>query len=193
MALFINIFLVGIGLSMDAFAVSVCKGLSGARIKRSHIFITALSFGLFQSFMPLLGWLLGESVQWLIEPVDHWIAFILLAAIGSKMIWDAFHEDGDGECAPEEDGRKFWIELFMLSVATSIDAFVVGISFAMAQIPIVEAMIVIGLTTFVLSLIGFLFGRRFGSRFERPATIAGGVILILLGIKVLLEHLGFLA
>ena len=193
MSQFVNIFLIGVGLSMDAFAVSVCKGLSSARTVKLRIFLTALSFGAFQAFMPLIGWLLGESVQWLIEPVDHWIAFILLAAIGAKMIWDAFHEDDD-ECADVAGvpWRKFLIELLLLSVATSIDAFVVGISFAMAQIPIVEAMVVIGCTTFVLSLVGFLIGSRFGSRFEKPATVAGGVILILLGIKVLFEHLGFL-
>ena len=191
MAQFLNIFLIGIGLSMDAFAVSVCKGLSSGGSRRWHILATAFSFGLFQAVMPLIGWLLGESVLWVIEPVDHWIAFVLLAAIGAKMIWDAFHEDDD-ECPSDTSGKKFWAELLVLSVATSIDAFVVGISFAMAQIPIFEAMIVIGVTTFVLSLAGFAVGGRFGDRFDRPATVAGGVILILIGLKVVAEHLGIL-
>lgn len=190
---FLSIFLIGVALSMDAFAVSVCKGLASKTIDWNRAFVVALSFGVFQAVMPLIGWLLGESVQWLIEPVDHWIACALLAGIGAKMIWDAFHDEDDDDAGAESaDAKSFLVELLLLSIATSIDAFVVGISFSMAQIPIVEAMVIIGITTFVLCLVGYGVGNRFGARFEKPATIAGGIVLILLGIKIVLEHLGML-
>lgn len=184
----LNMFLVGVGLSMDAFAVSVCKGLASRNINWARAFVTALSFGGFQAFMPLLGWALGLSIQAFIEPVDHWIAFVLLAAIGGKMVWDAFHDDG--ECKPgKESPAKFLSELLVLSVATSIDALVAGISFAMAGIDIWSAIAVIGATTFVLSLVGTVVGNRFGARFGKWATLAGGACLVLLGLKILLEHL----
>lgn len=188
----LDMFLVGVGLSMDAFAVSVCKGLSERRVNWARALVTALFFGAFQAGMPLLGWLLGTSVQSLIEPIDHWVAFVLFAAIGGKMLWDAFHEEG-GPCKPGVlSPFAFFAELVLLSVATSIDAFVAGISFAMANIDIWVAIGVIGATTFFLSLAGTLIGNKFGSRFERTATVAGGVALILLGLKILLEHLAIL-
>ncbi len=184
----IDMFLVGIGLSMDAFAVSVCKGLCDREVNWRRAIVTALFFGGFQAFMPLIGWLLGSSVQAYIEPFDHWIAFVLLAAIGAKMLWDAFHEEG--ECKPEQKQlSKFLTELVVLSIATSIDALVAGISFAMASIDIWMAITVIGCTTFVLSLVGTLLGNKFGSKFQRPATIAGGLALIALAFKILFEHL----
>lgn len=184
---FLDLLLVGVGLSMDAFAASVCKGLQQARINWKQAFVTALSFGLFQAFMPIIGWVLGSSFAQLIEPVDHWIAFVLLAFVGGKMLWDAFHEEGEGcGCEPARFDLR---ELLMLSVATSIDALVVGITFSMAGISIWVAAPVIGLTTFALSLAGFAIGNRFGARYERPATILGGVALILLGLKILIEHL----
>lgn len=187
----LDMFLVGVGLSMDAFAVSVCKGLSARSIDWGRAFVTALFFGGFQALMPLLGWLLGTSIQSFIEPIDHWIAFVLLAGIGIKMLWDAFHDDG--ACTPDkQDVRTFLAELVVLSIATSIDALVAGISFAMANIDIWVAITVIGVTTFVLSLVGTVVGNKFGSKFERAATIAGGVALIILGLKILLEHLGLL-
>ncbi len=181
----IDMLLVGAGLSMDAFAASVCKGLQSKRIHWTHALITALSFGLFQAGMPIIGWLLGSSFAGLIEPIDHWIAFLLLALVGGKMLWDAYHESCDVDAPGTVDLR----ELLMLSVATSIDALVVGISFAMTGIGIWLAALVIGLTTFTLSLAGFVIGNRFGARYERAATIFGGIALILLGLKILVEHL----
>lgn len=181
----VDMLLVGVGLSMDAFAASVCKGLQQKRVNWKHAFITALSFGLFQAGMPLIGWLLGSSFAALIEPVDHWIAFLLLAFVGGKMLWDGFHETCDASAPDAFDAH----ELLVLSVATSIDALVVGISFAMTGIDIWVAAAVIGGTTFVLSLAGFVIGNRFGARYERGATIFGGVALIILGFKILLEHL----
>lgn len=188
---FIDTLLVGVGLSMDAFAVSVCKGLASKRINWLRAFAIALSFGSFQALMPLIGWALGEAVQSFIEPIDHWVAFILLAAIGLKMLWDAFHEDAEDEqkSSDEQTWASFFIELILLSIATSIDALVAGISFSMANISIVWAVCVIGITTFILSLIGFVIGNKFGATFKKPATILGGVALILLGVKVLVEHL----
>lgn len=181
----IDMLLVGAGLSMDAFAASVCKGLQSKQIRWVQALITALSFGLFQAGMPIIGWLLGSSFAGLIEPIDHWIAFLLLALVGGKMLWDAFHESCDVDAPDTFDLR----ELLMLSVATSIDALVVGISFAMTGISIWLAALVIGLTTFTLSLAGFVIGNRFGARYERAATIFGGIALILLGLKILVEHL----
>lgn len=188
---FIDLFLIGVGLSMDAFAVSVCKGLSARSVNWRRAFITALFFGGFQALMPLIGWLVGSSILPVIEPIDHWVAFILLGAIGGKMIWDAIHDDGG--CDSDAPGAKrFFAELIVLSVATSIDALVAGISFAMADIDIGASIAMIGVTTFVLSLLGTALGNRFGATFKKPATIFGGVALILLGLKILLEHLGML-
>lgn len=193
---FVELFLLGVGLSMDAFAVAVCKGLGMHRISYKHAVIIALFFGGFQALMPLIGWALGTQFESFVTPVDHWIAFVLLAFIGGKMLWDAFHEEKDDEdgcdCGKTDD-RLDLRELTLLAVATSIDALAVGITFAFLQVDIVPAIVTIGITTFVLSLVGVIVGNQFGSRFERPATIAGGVVLILLGVKILLEHLGILA
>ena len=192
---FVELFLLGVGLSMDAFAVAVCKGLGMHRVNYKHAVIIALFFGGFQALMPLVGWALGTQFESFVTPVDHWIAFVLLAFIGGKMLWDAFHEekdDEDGCSCDKTDGRLDLRELTLLAVATSIDALAVGITFAFLQVDIVPAIVTIGITTFVLSLVGVIVGNQFGSRFERPATIAGGVVLILLGVKILLEHLGIL-
>lgn len=184
----VDMLLMGVGLSMDAFAVSVCKGLQARKVNWRRAFVTAFFFGAFQAIMPLLGWLLGSTVQSYIEPVSGWVAFGLLGAIGGKMVWDAVRDDGS--CAPDAPGRgRFLAELLMLAVATSIDAFVAGISFAMTDLNIWLAVTVIGLTTFVLSLVGTVVGNRFGSHFKKWATLAGGVCLVLLGAKILLEHL----
>lgn len=184
----IDAFLVGIGLSMDAFAVSVCKGTEARDINWKRALVTAFAFGFFQAGMPLLGWLLGSSVQSFIEPVSDWIAFALLAAIGAKMIWDAFHDDAC-ECTSKDSRSRFLAETLLLAIATSIDAFVAGISFAMAGVAdIWVTVLVIGVTTFVFSLVGTVVGNKFGARFEKGATIAGGVCLILLGVKILVEH-----
>lgn len=184
----VDLFLIGVGLSMDAFAASACKGLQQKRINGNIAFITAFFFGLFQALMHLIGWLLGSSFTQLIQPFDHWVAFGLLAAVGCKMLWDAFHPDTDDEA----DNAQFsFRELIMLSIATSIDALVIGVSFAMTGINIWIAIVVIGVTTFVLSLIGFVIGNKFGSKYEKAATILGGCALIILGIKIVLEHLVF--
>ncbi len=186
-----DMLLVGVGLSMDAFAVSICKGLASQKVVWSRALLTALFFGAFQALMPLVGWLVGTQFIDLVEPVDHWVAFVLLAAIGGKMIWDALHE-GD-ECQPYDPAwGKFFAELVVLSIATSIDALAAGISFAMADIHIGSAMLVIGLTTFALSLFGSVMGNKLGARFEKAATLVGGAALVALGLKILLEHLGAL-
>lgn len=189
---FVETFLIGVGLSMDAFAVAVCKGLGMKKINWRHAFIIALFFGGFQAFMPLLGWALGTQFASFITPIDHWIAFGLLAFIGGKMLLDAFRgEDGcDEACACGEDEPGLDIkELIMLAVATSIDALAVGITFAFLGVNIWLAIVVIGVTTFALSFVGVAIGNQFGSRFEKPATIAGGVVLIIIGLKILIEHL----
>lgn len=183
----VELFLIAVGLSMDAFAVSVCKGLGMRRIDVRVSLVLAFLFGFFQGFMPVIGWALGSQLMWLIEPIDHWIAFCLLAFIGSKMIWDAVTEED--EDAGVVNGIA-WGEFLMLAVATSIDALAVGISFAALSVNILFAVVLIGVTTFVLSLVGVAVGNFFGARYQKPAQIAGGVVLICIGLKVLLEHLG---
>lgn len=190
--LLIDLFLIGVGLSMDAFAVAICKGLGMHRVNWRHSFVIALFFGGFQALMPLIGYFLGSQFASSVEPVDHWIAFALLAFIGGKMLWDAFHED-DGEQVQQEADKLDLKELLMLAVATSIDALAVGISFAFLEVNIWEAIVVIGLTTFALSLVGVCVGNRFGVRYEKPSTVVGGVVLILIGLKILVEHLGLLS
>ena len=188
----IELLLIGVGLSMGAFAVAICKGLCMKRLDVRQALVIALFFGGFQALMPLVGWALGTQFEQFITPVDHWIAFALLAFIGGKMLWDSFHEDDEGmACAA--DGRLDLRELTMLAVATSIDALAVGITFAFLRVDIVLSVGLIGATTFLLSLAGVAVGHRFGARYEKPATIVGGVVLILIGVKILLEHLGVIA
>ncbi len=190
---FIELFVIGVGLSMDAFAVAVCKGLGMKMVNWRHAFVIALMFGGFQGLMPLIGWALGSQLTSLIEPVDHWIAFILLVFIGGKMLWDAFRGDDGCEtcgCAEEKLDMR---ELLMMAVATSIDALAVGVTFAFLGVNVMAAVVVIGVTTFILSFVGVVVGNRFGARFEKPATVAGGVVLVLIGLKILLEHLGVIA
>ena len=190
---FVELALIAIGLSMDAFAVSVCKGLGMSKLNWKHALVIALFFGAFQGIMPVIGWALGTQFEGYITSIDHWIAFVLLAFIGAKMLWDAFHEDDECvECAEGEQARLDVKELVMLAVATSIDALAVGITFAFLRVDIGWAALTIAVTTFVLSFIGVATGNQFGSRFRKPATIAGGIVLILIGLKILLEHLGFL-
>lgn len=183
---FIELFLIAVGLSMDAFAVSICKGLSVKKLEVKHALIVGLYFGGFQFLMPTLGWLLGSRFEGLIESVDHWIAFALLSLIGANMIKEAF---GKTEELSDDFGVK---TMLLLAVATSIDALAVGISFAFLSVDIIPAASLIGATTFVLSAIGIYIGRAFGLRYKAKAEIAGGVILILIGVKILLEHLGIL-
>ncbi len=190
----VELFMIGVGLSMDAFAVAICKGLGMSRINWRHTAVIALFFGGFQALMPLVGWALGTQFADLITPVDHWIAFALLAIIGGKMLYEALRGDDDEAADASAEGERLDVkELVMLAVATSIDALAVGITFAFLGVNIVEACVLIGVTTFVLSFIGVAVGNQFGARFEKPATIVGGIVLILIGAKILLEHLGILA
>lgn len=182
----IELFIIAVGLSMDAFAVSVCKGLSVPRTKKSHLLITGCYFGGFQALMPLLGYLLGINFRHMITSVDHWIAFILLVVIGINMIREAREET-------EELDASFSVKAMLpLAVATSIDALAIGITFAFLHVDILPAVAVIGITTFFLSIVGIKIGNVFGAKYKSYAEIAGGIVLILLGLKILLEHLGVL-
>lgn len=191
---FYEVFLIGVGLSMDAFAASICKGLNMKIMKKTQVFIIALFFGGFQALMPFVGWIFGKQFESYITRFDHWIAFFLLAFLGSKMIWDvtAGKQNNEMENASTQSIRLDLKELFLLAVATSIDALAVGISFAFLQVQILYAITIIGCTTFVLSAVGVLAGHAFGSRYADRAALAGGGILILIGLKILLEHLGIL-
>ena len=187
---FLELIILSVGLAMDAFSVSIVKGLTLGRPRPTDALAMGIAFGGFQGLMPVLGWLLGSQFLWLIEPIDHWIAFALLAGIGTNMIVEAVR-GGDEE--QESTGRGLRLtELIMLAIATSIDALTVGIAFASLHVDIVLSCTCIGVVTFALCVLGTYLGASFGGRFERPAQIAGGIILILLGLKVLLEHLGFL-
>lgn len=191
MAVFIELFLIGVGLSMDAFAVSVCKGLAMKKVNKKQAVVIGLYFGGFQALMPLIGWFLGIRFQKYITSIDHWIAFILLVFIGGKMILEAVR-DPDVQEIKEKDLPLDYKEMLMLAVATSIDALAVGITFAFLETPIVEAIVIIGCTTFALSVLGVVVGNFFGTRYKKKAEIAGGIILVLIGLKILLEHLGLL-
>ena len=186
-----EIFMIGVGLSMDAFAASICKGLNMRRLNVKNMLIIGLFFGGFQALMPAVGWILGKQFEVYITSVDHWVAFALLAFIGGKMIYDVFHGDEDG-CCNEKTDKLDMKEVLTLAVATSIDALAVGISFAFLQVEILKAVSVIGVTTFVLSVVGVAVGNMFGAKYEKNATLAGGIILILIGLKILLEHTGII-
>ena len=190
---FIELFLIGVGLSMDAFAVSICKGLGMKRLNMKQALVIGLFFGGFQAIMPFLGWALGTQLADFITPIDHWIAFILLAIIGGKMLLDAIRGGDEEDAGEPKDTSLDFKELLMLAIATSIDALAVGVTFAFLGVNIVWAMVIIGVTTLVLSVIGVAVGHAFGARYEKGATIVGGVVLILIGCKILLEHLGVLA
>ncbi|MGE4454155.1 MAG: manganese efflux pump MntP family protein [Sphaerochaeta sp.] len=187
----IELFLLAIGLAMDAFAVSLCKGLRMRRINWSQGIVIALSFGLFQAGMPLLGWTLGLQFERFITPIDHWIAFILLAIIGSKMLYDSITEDPS--CPVETVNRIDPRELLLLSVATSIDALAVGITLAFLKTDILVSITLIGIVTFSLSLLAVVIGNHFGNRLQSKAGILGGMVLILIGTKILLSHLGIIS
>lgn len=188
---FVELFLIGVGLSMDAFAVSICKGLNMKKINYKHALIIGGFFGGFQALMPLLGWALGSRFEQYIESVDHWIAFILLAFIGGKMVYESIKDGDDDEESSHQDKLDIK-ELFMLAVATSIDALAVGVTFAFLEVSILPSITLIGITTFVISVGGVVIGNRFGSKYKNKAEIAGGMILILIGLKILLEGVGIL-
>lgn len=188
----LELLLIGVSLSMDAFAVSLCQGLSMPRLNWRHASVIALFFGGFQALMPVIGWLLGSQFAGYIQSFDHWVAFFLLLIIGGNMVREAFapeEEAEDGCSAGEHLDLK---RLFLMAIATSIDALAIGVTFAFLEVVILEAAAVIGVTTFVISLLGVAIGNCFGTRYQKRAEITGGVILILLGAKILLEHLGIL-
>lgn len=181
----LEIFILAVGLSMDAFAVSICKGLSVRTLRPGHAAIAGLYFGGFQAGMPLIGYILGRQFEWLITSVDHWIAFVLLGLIGANMIREAFGE-------PDELNDSFNFKTMLpLAVATSIDALAVGVTFACLNVDIVPAISLIGTTTFVLSAVGIKIGNVFGVKFKSKAEFAGGAVLIIMGTKILIEHLFF--
>lgn len=182
-----ELLLIAVGLSMDAFAVAICKGLNMVKINYRHSLVIALFFGFFQALMPLIGWLLGTRFEQYITSVDHWVAFVLLGFIGGKMIYEALSgsEDTDAECCGLD-----LKELFVLAIATSIDALAVGITFAILPgVDIWPSIGIIGAITFVLSFLGVIIGNRFGIRYKKKAELFGGIVLVLIGIKILIDHL----
>ena len=184
----LELLLLAVGLAMDAFAVSLCKGLRMRRINWSQGLIIAFSFGIFQAGMPLLGWSLGLQFEKFITPIDHWIAFFLLATIGGKMLYDSLTEDP--VCPVKTADRLNLKELLLLSIATSIDALAVGITLAFLKTNILLAISLIGIVTFVLSFLAVIIGNYFGNRLQRKAGILGGGVLILIGGKILFSQLG---
>jgi putative Mn2+ efflux pump MntP len=181
------LFFLAIGLSMDAFAVAVCKGLAMTQITLKKAIIVGLWFGIFQAGMPVIGYVLGSGFQKQISSIDHWIAFILLALIGANMIREALSKTEE-----EADASLSFKNMLVLAVATSIDALAIGITFAFLTVNLPKAIILIGITTFILSIIGVKIGNIFGTKYQSKAEFAGGIILIILGLKILLEHLNIL-
>ena len=186
----IEILLISVSVAMDAFAVSIGKGLTVTRVRPVDVIKTALWFGGFQALFPLLGFFAANTFSKYVTAVDHWIIFALLAFIGGNMIREAF---GEEEESSRETAQFDWRHMLPLAVACSIDAFAVGVSFAFMQVNIWFSVIVIGVVTGAFSAAGLYIGRVFGARWQKPAQIAGGAVLVLIGLKVLLEHLGFIA
>ena len=182
----VELIILSVGLAMDAFAVSICKGLAMKKMKWKNAIIIGLYFGIFQAIMPLIGYLLGVRFQSAITSIDHWVAFVLLVGIGANMIREAFGEE-------EQLDDSFSVKTMLpLAVATSIDALAVGVSFACIDVDIVPAIAIIGTTTFILSAVGIKIGNVFGAKYKSKAEFLGGAVLILLGLKILLEDLGLL-
>lgn len=182
----VELFLIAVGLSMDAFAVAICKGLSMQKMNPRHALLIGLYFGAFQALMPLAGYVLGVRFQNSITAYDHWIAFILLAIIGGNMIKESLN--------PEEencDASVAFRDMVVLALATSIDALAVGVTFAFLKVRILPAVSFIGITTFCLSVVGVKVGNVFGARYQSKSELAGGMILLLIGVKLLVEHLFF--
>ena len=182
---FLEVVILGIGLAMDAFAVSICKGLSMNKVKWKNVLIIALYFGAFQAFMPMLGYFLGTSFSSFVKAIDHWIAFCLLTIIGGNMIRE--WKDRDDDKKTDEVGFR---TMLPLAVATSIDALAVGITLAFLEENVFWDGAIIGGVTFFVSGMGVLLGKKFGDRFQNTAKLLGGIVLILIGVKILLEHLG---
>lgn len=180
----LEIILIGVGLAMDAFAVSICKGLSIKKLEFKNIIKISLYFSTFQAIMPVIGYLLGTTFSVAVEKIDHWVAFILLSIIGLNMIKDSFDDEVD-----KKNDSIDVKTMILLSIATSIDALAIGVTFAFFRINIIYAVSVIGLITFGLCSIGVKIGNKFGDKFQNKAQIAGGIILVCIGVKILLEHL----
>lgn len=185
---FLELFILAVALSMDAFAVAICKGLATKKVRIKHMAICGAWFGVFQALMPLIGYFLGSLFRDYIVAVDHWIAFVLLAIIGVNMIKEAF------ECCCEQANDSFAFgTMLTMAVATSIDALAAGISLAMSDADIWLSVVLIGVITFTLSALGVKVGNVFGSRYQKPAQLVGGIALVVMGFKILLEHLGIIA
>ncbi len=184
-----ELFVIAVGLSMDAFAVSICRGLSLGKIKLKHMCIAGLWFGGFQAFMPAIGYFLGSLFADIVTKYAHWIAFLLLAIIGGNMIKESLDKDICEECKEAGMGAR---TMFILAIATSIDAMAVGVSFAFLKVEIVPAVIFIGCITFICSGLGVKIGSVFGSKYKSKAELVGGIVLIVMGIKTLLSGLGIL-
>jgi putative Mn2+ efflux pump MntP len=187
----LELLIIAIGLSMDAFAVSIGKGLSVTKIKLSHALKVGLWFGGFQALMPLIGYLLGSTFADIVSAYDHWVAFVLLALIGGNMIKEAFEKDDECDCNKKEKNCFGFVTMLTLAVATSIDALAIGVTFAFFKVAIIPAIITIGITTFLFSVAGLKIGHIFGCKYKSHAELFGGVILILIGLKILLEHTVF--
>ena len=181
----LEIVLIAIGVAMDAFAVSICKGLSMKKMNWKNALIIGAYFGIFQGLMPLIGYFLGATFQSLVTQIDHWVAFVLLLFVGIKMLKEAFSNDSENI----NDDVDFKT-MIVLAIATSIDALAIGITFAFLQTNILLAVLAIGIITFIVCVIGVKIGNKFGDKYERKAETVGGLILIFMGIKILLEHLG---
>lgn len=182
----LELFILAVGLSMDAFAVSVCKGLSLGKIKPKHMCIAGAWFGGFQALMPLIGYFVGSFFAEMIEKYDHWVAFVLLAIIGGNMIKESFDKD------EKVDSSMDVKSMLLLAIATSIDALAVGVTFAFLQVQIVPAVSFIGVITFIFSAVGVKIGSLFGTKYKSKAELFGGIVLVLIGIKILLEGIGVL-
>lgn len=181
----LEIALIGVGLAMDAFAVSICKGLSMKKLNLKKAIIIGLYFGIFQALMPTLGYFLGKGFENLVVSIDHWIAFVLLSFIGIGMIKEAFKDE-------EEINDDISLKtMLILSIATSIDALACGITFAFLRVNILLAVLLIGIITFTISVLGVYIGNKFGDKLEKKAKLLGGIILIGIGLKILIEHLFF--
>lgn len=181
---FFELMIIAVGVSMDAFAISICKGLSVEKLKRKHLIITGIWFGGSQAVMPLLGYCLGSGFRTIVESMDHWFSFILLGIIGVNMI-----RESKEEIEKLDDSFSAKV-MFPLAIADSIDALAVGITFSFLNIEIIPAIILIGLTTFVFSAVGVKIGNDFGAKYKSKAEMAGGIILIAMGTMILVEHLG---
>ncbi|AWT27082.1 putative manganese efflux pump MntP [Corynebacterium provencense] len=179
-----SVFVIGVGVSADAVAASLTTGVRMRTLNYFHALVTALVFAVFQTVMPLLGWFAASRFSQFLAPVDHWIAFGLLSAVGAKMTWDALHPGDDSP----RDGRLDLGRLLLLGLATSIDAAAVGVSFAVLDVSVISSVLIIAATTLTLSLLAVLVGHKVGVRFRTPAEIIGGLVLVAIGVRIILEH-----